>query len=77
MEKDEYENEIFHLFYFRFSSSSSFKTKSIESFLRMHFHMAFEKKFLAQCFKFYKTLKFNFWNTDGYTNKHSVNLNKG
>ena len=44
MEKDEYENEIFHLFYFRFSSSSSFKTKSIESFLRTHFHMAFEKK---------------------------------
>ena len=26
-----------------------------------------KEKFLAQYFKFYKTLKSNFWNKDGYT----------
>ena len=31
-----------------------------------------KEKFLAQYFEFYNTLKSNFWNTDGYTNKNSV-----
>ena len=43
--------EMFHLFCFRFSSSSSFKTKSIESFLRAHFHMAFERKIPCSMFQ--------------------------
>ena len=30
-----------------------------------------KEKFFAQYFEFYKTLKSNFWNTDGYTNKNS------
>ena len=35
-----------------------------------------EEKFLTQYFEFYKPLKSNFWNTDGYTNKDSVEWKK-
>ena len=34
--------------------------------------MNIKEKFLAQYFEFYKTLKSNSWNKDGYTNKNSV-----
>ena len=35
-----------------------------------------KEKFLAQYFEFYKMLISNFWNTDGYTNKNSVEWKK-
>ena len=38
--------------------------------------MVYEKKVLPQYCQFYKTLKFNFWNTDGYTNKNSLDWKK-
>ena len=35
-----------------------------------------KEKFLAQYFESCKTLKSSFWNTDGYTNKNSVEWKK-
>ena len=35
-----------------------------------------KEKSLAEYFEFYKTWKPNFWNTDGYTNKNSVEWKK-
>ena len=35
-----------------------------------------KEKFPAQYFEFYKTLKSNFYNMDGYANKYSVEWKK-
>ena len=63
-------------YFLRFGSGSiapatlKLQVSKVESFLRINitfWHM--KEKFLAEYFGFYKTLKSNFCNTDGHTNK--------